>query len=299
MARKDLLKGLMEQKSHSSPSLPRISGRAIGAVGQSIADLKARALIDVSAELIDFAGLDDRLDEDREGLEALKASIREYGQQVPVLLRNHPSAEGRYEVVFGRRRVMALKELGLPVKAMLRDLNDRELIVAQGQENSARKDLSFIEKANFAAQMIEAGFDRKVICDALSIDKTVISRMLAVTDAVPTKLIRAIGAAPSAGRDRWLALAKKIGDRPLRDLTSAAKGPDSDARFVAVFASLNAPRPAPATVKLESSDGKALGNARNTNKKTVIELSGEGRDFADWLLDHMAELHRDWREKNQ
>lgn len=299
MARKDLLKRLVEQKPHSSPSLPRISGRAIGAVGQSIADLKARALIDVSADLIDHAGLNDRLDDDREGLESLKASIREYGQQVPVLLRNHPTAEGRYEVVFGRRRVMALKGLGLPVKAMLRDLDDRELIVAQGQENSARKDLSFIEKANFAAQMVEAGFDRKVICDALSIDKTVISRMLGVTDAVPAKLIRAIGAAPSAGRDRWLALAKKIKDRPLRDLIAAAKGTDSDTRFVAVFRALSTPRPAPAAVNLQSSDGKVLGSARNTNKKTVIELSGEGQEFAGWLLDHMAELHRDWREKNQ
>lgn len=299
MARKDLLKGIMEQRPYSSPSLPRISGRAIGAVGQSIADLKARALIEVSADLIDQAGIDDRLDEDREGLEALKTSIREYGQQVPVLLRNHPTAEGRYEVVFGRRRVMALKELGQPVKAMLRELNDREVIVAQGQENSARKDLSFIEKANFAAQMVDAGFERKVICDALSIDKTVISRMLAVTDAVPSKLIHAIGAAPSAGRDRWLALAKKAEGRPMRELIAAAKGSDSDARFLAVFTSLTAPRPAPAAVKLQSNDGKALGNARNTNKKCVIELSGEGRAFADWLLDHMAELHRDWREKNQ
>ena len=99
---------------------------------------------------------------------------------------------------------------------MVRNLNDHDLVIAQGQENSARKDLSFIEKANFAAQMQQGGYDRKVICDALSIDKTVISRMLSIIDALPAGLIRAIGAAPGAGRDRWLALADKAqGQRAL------------------------------------------------------------------------------------
>lgn len=303
MARKDLLKGLMggdEIAPHpdAPPSPPRYSRGAIGAVSRSIADLKSRALVEVPAEFIDDAGIDDRLDQDSDGIEALKRSMAEYGQQVPVLLRQHPSVEGRFEVVFGRRRVRALRELRLPVKAMVRNLNDRELIIAQGQENSARKDLSFIEKANFAAQMAKAGYERKVICDALSIDKTVISRMLSVTDAIPEELIRAIGAAPSAGRDRWLALADKSRGRDIAALAEAAKGPDSDARFLAVLASLAAPKTAPPAPRiLQARDGKSLGQARKTKGKTVIELSGEGRAFADWLVDHMAELHRDWQKK--
>ncbi len=304
MARKDLLKGLMGNAPADMPAeahpatLPRYTRGAIGAVGQSIADLKSRALAEVPADMIDNAGIRDRLDEDRAGIEALKDSIREYGQQVPVLLRHSPNFEGRYDVVFGRRRVQALKELHLPVKAMVRDLNDRDLVIAQGQENSARKDLSFIEKANFAAQMAKAGYDRKVICDALSIDKTVISRMLTITDAIPEAVIRAIGAAPTAGRDRWLALADKARDAAPRDLIAAAQGPDSDARFVAVLAALTAPRPpAPAPVALTGGNGVALGQALKKKGKTVIELSGEGRAFADWLVDHLTELHRDWLNK--
>ncbi|ARJ70985.1 plasmid partitioning protein RepB [Paracoccus contaminans] len=301
MARKDLLKGLMEApaaKGDPAP-LPRYDRGAIGAVSKSISDLRNRAIIDVLPELIDPAGLPDRLDEDAEGLAALVASIRDYGQQVPVLLRHSPNHEGRYEVVYGRRRVAALRALGQPVKAMLRDLNDRDLIVAQGQENSARKDLSFIEKANFAAQMVRMGFDRKVICDALSIDKTVISRMLTVTDALAEGVIRAIGAAPAAGRDRWLTLARLAAGRPARELAAAATGPDSDARFESVLASLQAPKaPAPRARPLAGADGRALGNARISNEKTVIELAGEGRAFADWLVDHIPELHRDWQQNN-
>lgn len=301
MARKDLLKGLLEAppaKGDPAP-LPRYDRGAIGAVSRSISDLRNRAIVDVLPELIDPAGLPDRLDDDPEGLAALIASIRDYGQQVPVLLRHSPIHEGRYEVVYGRRRVAALRALGQPVKAMLRDLNDRDLIVAQGQENSARKDLSFIEKASFAAQMVRMGFDRKVICDALSIDKTVISRMLTVTDALPDSVIRAIGAAPAAGRDRWLTLARLAAGRPARELAAAAKGADSDARFEAVLASLQAPRaPAPRVRALAAADGRPLGNVRKSNGKTVIELSEDRRDFADWLVDHFTRLHRDWQQDN-
>lgn len=303
MARKNLLKDLMAQapagQDTPATALPRSHRGAIGAVSQSLADLKSRALVEVPAEVIDMAGLSDRLDADPEGIEALKASIAEYGQQVPVLLRHSATQEGRFDIVFGRRRVQALKELQLPVKAMVRNLNDHDLVIAQGQENSARKDLSFIEKANFAAQMQQGGYDRKVICDALSIDKTVISRMLSIVDALPAGLIRAIGAAPGAGRDRWLALADKAQGQPAEALIAAAQGPDSDARFLAVLASLTLPKTTPSTRTLTGRDGSQLGLARKTKGKTVIELSGQGRAFADWLVDHIEDLHRDWSNKNQ
>lgn len=301
MARKDLLKGLMDgeapPRDEPHAPLPRYTRGAIGAVGQSIADLKSRALTEVPADMIDMAGIRDRLDEDESGIEALKASIAEYGQQVPVLLRHSPNFEGRYDVVFGRRRVRALKALGQPVKAMIRDLSDRDLVIAQGQENTARKDLSFIEKANFAAQMARVGYDRKVICDALSIDKTVISRMLTVTDALPEKVIRAIGAAPSAGRDRWLALADKAKGRSAAELVAAAQGPDSDARFVAVLAALSGKRKAVEAQALEMEDGRIIGVARRSPRKTVIELFGEdGREFADFILFDLEAAYRNWRE---
>lgn len=306
MARKDLLKDLMAGKpaeDHPAPTpLPRSQRGAIGAVSQSIADLKSRALIEVPTELIDMAGLADRMDGDPQGIAALKASILDYGQQVPVLLRHSPTAEGRFDIVFGRRRVQALKELRLPVKAMVRDLNDHDLVIAQGQENSARKDLSFIEKANFAAQMQRGGYDRKVICDALSIDKTVISRMLSIIEALPEGLVAAIGAAPSAGRDRWLALAERVRGHPAAELIAAATGADSDTRFLAVLAAAtpSTQKRAPALpAPLTGVKGTTLGKVTKTHGKAVIELTGEGRAFADWLLDHIEDLHRDWSDKSR
>ncbi len=302
MARKDLLKGLMEAAPKDAPRAampPRSAKGAIGAVSQSISELRNRALIEVSPDLIDDAGLKDRLDADDHGLDQLAASIRDYGQQVPVLLRHSPSVEGRFETVYGRRRVAALKKLGEPVKAMVRDLNTRDLIVTQGQENAARKDLSFIEKANFAAQMVEQGFERKVICDALHIDKTVISRMLSVIDALPSGLVPAIGAAPSVGRDRWLALAARINGADAGNAIALAQGSTSDARFDAVFKGLkpNGRRKEPAApAPLTGASGKVLGEARETSKGAQIKLTDP--DFSGWLVGNIEEIHRLFLEKH-
>lgn len=315
MARKDLLKGLMggpapvppapQPEPAVEPPTPPLSRGvkgAIGAVSQSIAELKSRAILDVAPDLIDDAGLKDRLDADAAGIAELAQSISRYGQQVPVLLRPSPRAEGRYDIVYGRRRVAALKSLGQPVKAMIRDLKDRDLILAQGQENAARKDLSFIEKANFARQMRDAGFERALICDALSVDKTVISRMLAVIDTIPLSLLRAIGSAPSAGRNRWLELADALSQHPeipLTQLEAAALGDSSDERFAAV---LRAARPAaaPAAPRAKSTpeplygkDRCQLGQIERRSDRTQITLSKSAAPgFDDWLIEQMDRLHQ-------
>ncbi len=345
MARKDLLKSLMSAQSTPSdrvenrpdagaengaaddavpasgpasdptPAPPPASGRygggAIGAVGQSIAELRARALIEVPADMIDEAGLRDRLDADPQGHAALVASIREHGQQVPVLLRHDPNTEGRYQIVYGRRRVAALRELRQPVRALLRHLDDRALILAQGQENSARKDLSFIEKAHFAETMRRMGFDRVAICAALHVDKTVVSRMLGIAEAVGPELIRAIGAAPSVGRDRWLTLAERLrqGGAEARERAAARldtlADDTSDARFEALVSELApARRPAASggtgSLPLETSGTGPLGRLSRARGRTTLSFDPEAAAFADWIARNIARLHDAWRaEKDE
>jgi ParB family chromosome partitioning protein len=311
MARKDLLKGLMDPAPApatdiTAPAKPRYTKGAIGAVGQSIAELKSRAVIELVADQIDAGGLQDRLEVDPEAHAQLMASIAEYGQQVPVLVRHDPNYEGRYQIVFGRRRVAALNELGVPVKAMVRDLTDQDLVIAQGQENTARKDLSFIEKVNFARQMQDAGYSRKIICDALSIDKTVISRMLQVAEAIPAELILAIGAAPSVGRDRWLGLAKRVeasseSVERIRERLVAMKAMTSDARFSSLLKLLT-----PTATKVEadpprkfiSEDGVAIGHAKVGKQETTLKLNREG-GFDAWLLENIKRFHREWKTSGE
>ncbi|MQQ09631.1 plasmid partitioning protein RepB [Epibacterium sp. SM1979] len=307
MARKNLLKGLMDQsaapetppaQTRVDVAKPRYSSGAIGAVSQSISDLKSRAVQEIDPRMIDAGGIRDRLDEDG-GLLELIASIEEYGQQVPVLLRPNPNYPERYQVVYGRRRVAALRRLERPVKALIRVLDDRELIVAQGQENSARRDLSFIERVNFARQMRQMGYERKVICDALHVDKTLISRMLSVADRIPEPLINAIGAAPSVGRDRWLKLADLLEKSNLDTAVTAALGDGSDDRFDAVLTALTParpPAPPPQKSALTGAGGQALGEVKRGKGKTTLTLNAQTSEgFEEWLVDNISELHTQWQ----
>jgi len=315
MARKNVLQGLMDGKAATdtpetrvNPAKPRYKTGAIGAVSQSIAELKRRSVVDIDPTLIDNAGLLDRLDED-DGIEALMDSIERYGQQVPVLLRPHPEDEARYQVVYGRRRVTALARLKQPVKAMIRDLEDRDLIMAQGQENAARRDLTFIEKANFAWQMHDAGYRRDVICDALHVDKTVISRMLSIADRVGQDLIHAIGAAPSVGRDRWLKLAELV-ERVEWDPVTLAVGKTSDARFDETTRLLEkydpgmppkprpSPRPAPPAELLKTPSGKPIAEVKDRGSKLILTINRKKADgFDSWLVANLAEIHRSWKQQ--
>lgn len=325
MARKNLLKGLMDEHAKGSgletksavpparvdAAKPRYTKGAIGAVSQSIEDLKRRSIVELDPQQIDAGGLEDRLEHDSESHAALVASIRDYGQQVPILVRPHPEDAARFQIVYGRRRVLALRDLGQPIKALVRDLDDRELVVAQGQENSARRDLTFIEKANFARQMDEAGYDRKTTCAALHIDKTVISRMLSVTSKVPIEVIETIGSAPGIGRDRWLALAEAReayggdADAALALAVLSAADEGSDARFEAYLGQLKAPtgaerlEAAPKTASILGDMGEPLGKlTQNPAKTTLVFKRKSIAGFDEWLVENMSEIHRNWKNQN-
>lgn len=320
MARKNLLAGLMGPTPGAAdaapaapapppsfdPDRPRYAKGAIGAISRSVAELQARALIDIDANLIDLAGMSDRLESDDAEDAALRESIAEYGQQVPVLVRPHPAQEGRYQIVYGRRRVLVLRELARPVKALLRQLDDRDLVIAQGQENTARRDLSFIEKANFARQMELAGYDRKIIGDTLSMDKTLVSRLLSVAERVPVEVIHAIGAAPSIGRDRWLAFADALeaGGHDVGELVAKIKQAEaqtSDERFEVALGIARGPRPRPdrpASQVIRSTSGMALAEVQRSGGRLTIRLDKKlDRGFEDWLLEQLPDLHYRWSER--
>ncbi len=311
MARKDVLKGLLDPAPATldPPAPPRAQRGAIGAVSRSFADLKARSVMEIDPHLIHAGGMQDRLENDTGEDADLRRSIAEYGQQVPVLVRPHPEQDGHFQIVYGRRRVLALRDLGQPVKALVRDLDDQQLILAQGQENTARRDLSFIEKVNFARQMETAGYARKIICDALSVDKTQISRMLAIAEKIPTGLIEHIGAAPSIGRDRWSALAAQLeqADADAGEVTAminmAVSSDTSDGRFQAACDYLDGilrhRRPAatpPQTQTLFDDAGLPLGEVRHDRNHCTLKLRLARTDgFEDWLVQNLTTLLRDYR----
>lgn len=311
MARKGILSTDIQKSDRARPPAPPRRGSAVGALQSSLTKLQESAVQDISADLIDDAGVEDRLGLDGAAQHQLMDSLRTYGQQVPVLLRPHPETPGRYEIVYGRRRLRALRELGLPVKAMIRQLDDHDLVMAQGQENTARQELSFIEKASFAAQLQGMEYARQTIADALSVDLPMLSRLLKVGTAFPLPFLRQIGSAPGIGRDRWIGFAKALEAKGARARVSAMMNtPDfarlnSDARFEAALArarQASQPKQAkpakPRTLRAE--DGSALAELRSTTKGVTLVIPARNADgFDQWFQSNaesaLRELHDRWK----
>ncbi|QND37404.1 plasmid partitioning protein RepB (plasmid) [Rhizobium leguminosarum bv. viciae] len=218
------------------------------AAGQTIVELDPR--------LIDASFVSDRLAIDAAELAQLVEQIREHGQQVPILVRPHPETGGRYQVAYGHRRLAAAREIGIRVRAVVRDLTDGQLVVSRGQENSARTNLSYIERALFASRLEERSFGRDVIMAALGVDKAALSRMLIVIRQVPLTLVNAIGAAPDIGRRRWLELGERLEKADVEKIIVELSADDarkisSDERFqrALILATKKTAAPKPAVAK--------------------------------------------------
>jgi ParB family chromosome partitioning protein len=276
-----------------------MSRGAVGAVGRSIEQLRAQSILELETSLIDPSFVADRLDVSQEHYRALVSSIREHGQQVPILVRPHPQKEGRYQIAFGRRRLLAVIELGRKIRAIIKPLSDEELVIAQGQENSARKDLTFIEKALFAARIEQAGYARETIMAALTVDKTALSRLISAAVKIPQDIIESIGSAPSVGRDRWVDLSTQL-ERlgAIADARAAAAEPSfpglsSDDRFDRVLAAVT-PKSArmPRQTALKAGDGARFGYFKEDARTVSVSIDKKvAGDFATHLLTTLPELY--------
>ena len=106
------------------------------------------AVIATPVDQIDANPFQPRTDFDDEELESLADSIRTQGVLQPILIRSHPSAIGRYQIVAGERRFRAAVLAGLTeIPAILRETSDSDAAVVALVENLQRQDLNAIEEA--------------------------------------------------------------------------------------------------------------------------------------------------------
>jgi ParB family transcriptional regulator, chromosome partitioning protein len=263
------------------------------------------SVVELDPNSIDASLIQDRLpDADDTSFVTLKESLREHGQEVPILVRPHPQREGRYQAAYGHRRLLATRELGLKVKAVVRVLDDRQLIIAQGIENSARRDLSFIERAIFAKTLEAGGYDRPMIMAALSTDKTELSKMISVARAVPDPIAHALGPAPKAGRRRWLQLADLLkAPKAARRLELMLADPDlprdSDARFqkaLAVAAEKGSKALPNETCK--TPEGTPLARVTRDARATVVRFDTKTEaEFANYVVERLSALYEEFRAR--
>lgn len=272
---------------------------AMAGMRSTLRDLSSNAVREIDPQLIEDDGPRDRLAISDADVRDLAESIRAHGQQVPIMVRPLPDGSGRYRIVYGRRRLQALRLVGLPAKTLIRTLSDEQAILAQGQENSLRQDPSFIEKAIFVTELADAGYDAAIILDALAIDKPMLSRMTKVARTVPSAVIRLIGPAHGIGRRRWEELADLARDTGLdlaklaQDLGAEIAQLGSDDRFarvqLAAAKATEAPKEgdAPPALSVTAADGVTVAEIRQSPRSLTIRVSRQASPgFFDWLRLH-------------
>lgn len=310
----------------STSGAVKAMGLSLGSLSQEVEDARrlrealaaGEQVVELDPALLERSPFVDRLSEgssNDETFEELTRGMAEHGQQVPILVRPHPDAEkaagGLYQIAYGHRRVQAARELGRPVRAVVRRLDDVELALAQGKENAERRALSFIERAFFAKTLLDHGFDRATAQAALAVHKSEMSRLVQVTEMVPLTIVQAIGPAPKAGRPRWT----KLGELLAKDDHGLAKEEisresfrqaDSDARFQLLFDRLKAAErrgtvgTRSVTKRIDDTSGRRIGElskAGRAMRLTIPESAGQG--FADYLADRLPQLHAEFRQTGQ
>ena len=269
----------------------------------------------------------DRLDP--KDVHDLRASIEQNGQTVPILVRRHPTEANRYLLVYGRRRLEAIRasDKVKKVRALIANLDDTAALRAQVSENTGRRDLSYIERSLFAQELLDNGFGSQAqIAEVLNVTRSAVSMSISVAKAVGTALAHAIGPAHGIGRPRWESLAK--------DLSNVGMGMDElcqvaiDARGKAAVSQQadEAPRVDPSVAAFEAVvrhlkrntgsspgrkprpkatalliDGAPVGAIKRSGRALRLDLTDVDDAFAQWLdaraQDVLEELHDRWKRE--
>ncbi|WP_027997249.1 plasmid partitioning protein RepB [Sinorhizobium arboris] len=323
MSRRNTLKGIFgdaveelamanfeeEKEAERGPAGPvRSMALTLGKMEEEARAMQEALIAGLRVQDLDPELIDDSFVRDRIGEVALTEndpfvqSIAGSGQEVPILVRPHPEREGRYQVAYGHRRLRAARILGIPVKAVVKQIADEELVVAQGVENTARSNLTYIEKAMFAQTLEERGFKRAVIMKALTTDKTELSKMISVASSIPARVVAQIGNTPAYGRRKWIAFAEAYSEKKLWKLealfgSEVFSGADSDKRFDLALGQLLGKAAKPTAKTWRPREGKALtGSIKADGKTYTLALKAdEAPAFGEFLTNKLDELYAEFK----
>ena len=170
---------------------------------------KTAAVLELDPDLIDPSPYQPRSEASLEaGLQDLVDGIRANGQQVPIAVR--PKGD-RYELLYGERRLRAIKTIGggLQVKAIVQVAGELDAIKAAFEENGRRKDLTPLEVARAVDRLLssDAGLTQVQVAGILGIAQPTVSNMRRQLHAMPKKVLELV----DSGKVAWSALRPMLG----------------------------------------------------------------------------------------
>ena len=211
----------------------------------------------------------------------LAEAMRVHGFTSRLWVREHPSAPGRYQLIFGERRLRAAREARIPViPCEVTQFDDRELVEIGLMENLQREDLDPVEEATGLQRfMDEFGYSFRELAERIGKDKGYVENRLRLL-RMPEDIQRMVIARPET-----MSAAREVVRLP----TAEARAPLIDG-LVQDGLSFKATRAIVDAALLELEQAPAIVTRRVAEQRTMHrrEPSVSGRIVRD--------LQRDWTE---
>jgi ParB family transcriptional regulator, chromosome partitioning protein len=170
----------MANKNPPPPRLGRGLAALLGdAAVQSEGD-RGTVVVQLPVDQIDANPFQPRSDFDSAELESLADSIKVQGVLQPILVRKHPTEQGRYQIVAGERRFRAATMAGLSeIPTLLREMDDSDAAVVALVENLQRQDLNALEEAEGYQRLLDDfGLTQEALGYAVSKSRSHISNTI-------------------------------------------------------------------------------------------------------------------------
>jgi ParB family chromosome partitioning protein len=141
-----------------------------------------------------------------QALAELAESIKAHGILQPMLVRPHPQASGRYQIVAGERRYQAARSVGLKeVPVVVWELDDAQALELALVENVMREDITPLEEARSLQRLIDTfGYSYAKLGERLGKNKAYVDhrvRLLKMPEEIQTALDRPVSE-PTDGKLR-------------------------------------------------------------------------------------------------
>lgn len=206
--------------------------------------------------------LHDRLEEHltEEACKEQIESCRMHGQIVPALgraLQGDP--EHDVEIIYGARRLFVARHLARPLLVELREMSDREALIAMDIENRQRVDISPYERGLSYHRWLRSGYFKSQgdIARELNVSASQVSRLLKLA-RLPAIVLEALGKVADIREEWGIELAAALDDpqrraaviRTARGIAGMAERPGSREVFTRLLAASGGGR----KVKVRSRD---------------------------------------------
>ena len=150
----------------------------------------------------------------------LASSVKRHGVLQNIMVRPHPKRRGKYELVFGRGRWEEAKRSGQKqISAIIRQCNDKELLLYNAIENFSRSNLSEIQQGELLKKLYDAGFTLRALEKELGISDSQIFQRIKLVEVLPDKAKRAIES-------------HRVAPSTFEYVTSTVKDPEMQAKVI-------------------------------------------------------------------